>query len=71
MQIRLPPAPRWAIRAVHLVNRPVVSRVRWIDVILIVMGAGVGAYYWHVGGPLLAAGGVALYSFIAMMALWL
>lgn len=62
--------PRWAVRAIHLVNRPAWRSVRWIDISLGVFGAGVGAYYWSVGGPMLAAQGVVLYSFIAMIALW-
>lgn len=72
MQFRLPPLPRWAVRLIHWINLPLVRgyRVRRIDLVIVLVGLGVGAYYWHAFGPLGAITGVSVYLFIVLIALW-
>jgi hypothetical protein len=53
------------------INGDVWKSVRRIDVLLVVLGIFCGVYYYQEGGWLGAAQGVALYTFVALVSLWM
>jgi len=75
LKITLPRMPARLAKAfdawLDWVNVPIWGRVRRIDVLLVVLGVICGVYYYLEGGWLGAAQGVALYTFVALVSLWM
>lgn len=74
--LRLPARLAKAFNAWMLwINIPIYMRrkieVRRIDVLLVVLGALCGVYYYLQSGWLGAAQGVALYVFVVLVSLWM
>jgi hypothetical protein len=75
LKITLPRIPTRLAKAFDAwllwINADVWKSVRRLDVLLVVLGVLCGAYYYQEGGWLLAAQGVALYTFVALASIWM
>jgi hypothetical protein len=71
MQIRLP-NPRWVVRTIHWINRPLIEgwRAKRIDALLVAQGVGIASYYAYAYGPIGALMGLGSYLFVMMCIMW-
>jgi len=75
LKITLPRMPARLAKAfavwLEWINADAWKSIRRIDVLLVALGVCVGIYYYQEGGWQLAAQGVALYTFVALVSLWM